>query len=635
MSELQVTDITIPGVLKKLRTKEWLIPQFQREFVWNNAQVIALANSIIDARPVGMVTLWEQNADAPLPLEPISIADWDTENNKTGVRQYADDCSLPGRYYAVLDGRQRSTALALTFGGFRALSGIYRHAGSYFLDVTAEEESERVKFIPHKEITKRKLNTRAGSIASGLFPLGVDDPDKMMGTWLSYLQDIFKPEFYPEQELPDTLELQRRNNVLSKAFAGVFNTKLAVYIVPPTYDLAQICEIFDTLNTTGTKVSTIDLIHSGLFNDTVNDKGGPLLLRDEIDTLGELDGAVGWSSSTGRPELVAQFVAACHVALDTKPEPKKIGGVKETRITSVKSGDLLSIPSLFWRRIFEQNATFAGLIGSFQTTVADGRFTMAQCPYPASAAIYIALRWYYEFDRGAGDHWTVEDLDRVYRAFFWRNVLHSRYDQGFLTQIGTDIRDLKALLKSRPADGLNNDWRKTANEWLDEHVGLRPTQAEILDAVTDGSEKGALRKATLLLLYARADKDAIAPDLNIGLDAGVLELHHIYPKDWCANNATEALKPYLDLEEAGRDWVNSAANLMPMHRQTNNSWRKQAPAMFLHGKADFDSHPDLWKRYYIDREAYDLLLAGEDAAPEFWKRRANAITEDIYSRTVV
>lgn len=635
MSQLQVMDINIPGLLKKLRTKEWLIPQFQREFVWTNAQVIALANSVIDARPVGMVTLWEQSADAPLPLEPIAIADWDADTNATGQRIYADDCPLPGRYYGILDGRQRSTALALTFGGLRALSGNYRHAGGYFLDVTAREDIERVKFIPHKELLKRNLNSHAGAIGNGYFPLGTDDPEAMMGQWMKYLQDINRAEYYPGGVLPDEEELKRRNAVLGKAFAGIFNTKMAVYVVPPTYDLAQICEIFDTLNTTGTKVSTIDLIHSGLFNDTVGDAGGALLLRDEIDALGELDGAVGWSSSTGRPELIAQFVAATHVALDAKPEPKRIGGAKESRITSVKSGDLLAIPSAFWRKIIENNVTFASFLGGFQNAVAAGRFTMAQCPYPASAAIYVALRWHLEFEGSAATHWTVEDLDRLYGAFFWRNVLHSRYDQGFLTQIGTDLREMKGFLNDKPLGIDEIEWRRQANEWLDNNVGIRPSQQDVFETVSDGGEKGALRRAALLLLYARADRDVISPELSIALESGTMDLHHIYPKDWCKNSSSEVLKELLSPEVAGRDWVNSAANLMPMHRQTNNEWRKHSPSVFLHGRAEFDSHPDLWMRYFIDRESYDLLLMGDKGVASFWQKRAKAVVEDIYSRTIV
>lgn len=635
MSQLQVQDVNIPTLLSKLKQKEWLIPQFQRDFVWTNAQVIALANSVIDARPIGMVTLWEQNSEATLTLEPIAIADWDPALNATGQKSYASEGPLPGKFYAVLDGRQRSTALALTFGGLRATSGVYRHAGSYFLDVTATQESERVKFFTQKEVIKRNLNTKAGAIGAGYFPLGVDDPAEMMQQWMNYLQDIYRSEFYPDGKIPSDDELSRRNSILSKAFAGIMNTKMAVYIVPPSYDLAQICDIFDTLNTTETKVSTIDLIHSGLFNDTVGDAGGPLLLRDEIDSLGELDGAVGWASSNNRPELIAQFAAATHVALDAKPEPKKIGGAKDYKISSVKAGDLLAIPSSFWRTILENKPKFASFIGDFQNVVTGGRFGMAQCPYPASAAIYVALRWHLEFEANASTHWTHDDLGRLYCAFFWRNVLHSRYDQGFLTQIGTDLKEMKAFLNRKTIHVSDSEWRKSANEWLDENVKIRPSKEDIRDAITDGGEKGAMRRAALLMLYARADKDLINHSFDISHESGAMDLHHIYPKDWCKNNAGGLAQAVLNSDKAGRDWVDSAANLMPMHRKTNNEWRKQSPGTFLSGKCDFDDDPNLWTRYYIDREAFELLLKGEASVADFWNRRADAITEDIFSRTVV
>ena len=77
-----------------------------------------------------------------------------------------------------------------------------------------------------------------------------------------------------------------------RSFEGLMATKLAVNIVPSSYSLSEICEIFEVLNTTGTKVSTVDLIHSWLFSETSRDKS-PILLRDWIDRLGEQAGAVG------------------------------------------------------------------------------------------------------------------------------------------------------------------------------------------------------------------------------------------------------------------------------------------------------------------------------------------------------
>ncbi len=188
VSELQVQSITVPVLLKKLRSREWLVPQFQRDFVWTNAAVISLVNSIIDSRPVGMVTLWEQRDDSSLQLEPVSVPDWITELNAAGRREYVDAESNPGRYYAVLDGRQRSTALALAFGGLRAQSGVYRNAGSYYLDVTARDDGERVKFFSQKEVERKGIGVLSGAIGKGLFPLSVENPDQLMGRWMEYLQ---------------------------------------------------------------------------------------------------------------------------------------------------------------------------------------------------------------------------------------------------------------------------------------------------------------------------------------------------------------------------------------------------------------------------------------------------------------
>ena len=629
MSDLQVTSITVPVLLKKLRTREWLVPQFQRDFVWSNAAIISLVNSIIDSRPVGMVTLWEQQEDTTLKLEPVSVTDWIAEKGEVGLREYVETDQLPGRYYAVLDGRQRCTAMALAFGGLRAQSGNYKNSGAYYLDVTARDDGERVKYLSLKDIKKLGAETLPGAIGRGLFPLAANDPDNMMGQWMEYLQLIYNPSYYPNGELPDSDELQRRNNVLSRAFKGIINTQLAVYIVPRKYDLVQICDIFSTLNLTGTKVSTVDLIHSNLFSDTAGDANGALLLRDQMDILGEMDGALGWAGRD-RPELLAQLVAAAYVAAESKPAPRSTGG-RETKITSVKSGDLLAIPSGFWRKVFDENAKFASFLGGFQQAVAGGSFGMAQCPYPASAAIYVGLRWFKEFD-GSSVHWSIDHLDRLYRAFFWRNALRNRYDQGFLTQIGTDIVSMKAFLASLSAETTDEYWRSKANTWLDQTVGPRPSYDEILDLVSDGSERGAARRASLLLHYARARNDIVTPALSINLEAGGMELHHIYPKDWCANNkgALDALGP----EASG--WVNTSANLMPMHRQTNNEWRKSAPMTYLSLKGiDYDSRMEDWNWYFIDREAFEFLMQGELGAEAFWKRRANLIAQDIHNRTLV
>ncbi len=633
VSQLEVSDTTVPVLLKKLLTREWLVPQFQRDFVWTNAAVISLVNSIIDARPIGMVTLWEQPDNPALLLEPVSVPDWITETGKPGRREYAINCDHPGRYYAVLDGRQRSTALALAFGGLKAESGVYKNAGSYFLDVTAKDDGERVKFFSTKDIARKNIGTLPGAIGIGLFPLAAKDPDDMMGQWMQYLQAIYNKDYYKEGAMPNEEELKRRNNVLSHAFTGIFKTKLAVYTVPKTYSLSEICEIFSTLNQTGVKVSTVDLIHSNLYNDTITDKSGPLLLREQIDSLGEMDGAVGWADSKDRPELVAQLVAAAYVAAEVKPAPRQTGS-KEIKISSVKSGDLLAIPSAFWRKVFQEAGLFANFLGGFQQAVAGGSFGMNHCPYPASAALYVGLRWYRHFD-GENVHWDVDKLDRLYRAFFWRNSLTSRYDQGFLSQIGTDISDMKAFLNAFTPDTNDDYWRSQANSWLDAKIAPRPGIDDLISLATDGQERGALRRTALLLHYARAKQDVVNTEYSISHESGALDLHHIFPRDWCKNNSS-SVQCIAGSTPDDAKWINSAANLMPMHRKTNNDWRKSSPLTFLQtNNIDYESRKHLWNWYFIDKEAFDDLLIGEAGTESFWKHRGRMIAEEIYSKTAV
>lgn len=377
---IEVTHTTIPALLKCLRDGEWLTPEFQRDFVWNTTAVIGLINSIIDAKPIGMVTLWRQENHSDLELEHISVPD----SHPDGVRYFGDKTTRKGRFFAILDGKQRSTAIALAFGGLRAHHGNYKHSGRYFLNVAASDPLDRVKYFPEKQVKDRGLDVLATAIGKGFFPLEVLDPDQVYGQWMDYTSKIYKPEFYENSQLPSDDDLQRRYNLLKQAFDGIINTKLAVYVVPETETLGSICEVFETLNTTGTKVSTVDLIHSWLYADTKKRSKVPILLRDEIDELGELEGAIGWSSSRERPELIAQFAAATHLALDNKPDPRAVSGAKVTKITSIRGPDLLAVPDIFWERYFDRKADVARFLGDMQIAVASGPFKMSQSPYSFS-----------------------------------------------------------------------------------------------------------------------------------------------------------------------------------------------------------------------------------------------------------
>jgi hypothetical protein len=627
MSRLTVSDITVPALLDRLRKREWLVPQFQREFVWSVAEVIELVISIIESRPIGMATLWEQGGDPEVLADPIWIPD------STGRRYFTTLDKNPANTWAILDGRQRCTAVAMAFGGLRANEGKYRFAGRFFLDVATIDPNNRVVFYKDSEIKKRNLLTDASSIGKGLFPLASSiEGEELLSQWMRYLQALKNPDNYPGGKLPDEEELGRRDKVLKRAFEGLVGTKLAVYGVPETYRLAEICEIFETLNTTGTKVSTVDLIHSWLVADTRKDPEGSLLLRDWIKEFGQKDGAIGWSVLEDRPELITQIVTACYVALTNKPAPRRVAGSEASGISSVKASDLLATPTLHWKSVIANDDLLAKALGDFQKVVAGGYFPYTECPYPVSAAIYVALRWHHHFDQP--ENWGREDLDSLYRAFFWRNALTSRYDQGFLTKLSADIKDLKAILNNR-SQYTANEWAMRAQADLDPAMaGIVPTKEQLLEVLTDGRQTGAFQKALTLPMIGGARGDFLDPQTKLSYPtAESVELHHIYPKAWCTSNKVGELASLLDKDAGGKNWVDSTANLMPLSRKSNNLWKAKIPGQILHeNSVEYTIVKSAAEPLFIDEVAFEALREGPKGIREFWSRRAELMAADLIGR---
>jgi hypothetical protein len=633
MAQLEVTAVTVPVLLERLRRREWVVPRFQRDFVWTVADIVKLVASILDSRPIGMATLWEQNSQvsAMVESEAVWIPDSDAHRTLPGPE------GLPSKRLAILDGRQRCTAIAIAFGGLKAQDGKSKFAGRFYLDVASADPNERVVYKKENEIQKQHLDTDASCIGRGFFPLSSSLPNEdILPQWMRYLQALKNPDNYPGGSLPPSDELERRDQILKYAFEGIVNTKLAVYIVPESYGLAAICEIFETLNQTGQVVSTVDLIHSWLYADTQGDLEGPILLRDWIREFGQMDGAIGWSYAEDRPELIAQFVTACYVAQKSKPAPRSVSGTGTASINSVKAADLLATPTQHWRSIVRNSELLARFIGDFQQVVAGGVFPFWCAPYPVSGAVYVALRWHLHFDKPTA--WGREDLDSLYRAFFWRNALTSRYDQGFLTQLGTDIKELTAILELRSNFASPNAWANEARVALETLIrGFLPTKEQLVDLLTDGRQAGALQKTLTLPMLAGIHKDLLDPQTLICFAGGEPpELHHIFPRAWCATNKTGRLASLLDKTLAGRNWVESIANQMPLSRKSNNIWKAKVPDQILaEQEARFPAVRNAAESVFIDAGAFEFLRNGSKDIEAFWSRRADLIAIDLLGRTNV
>ena len=637
-----VSNVTISQLLQKLFRLEWQVPNFQRDFVWEMKDCAEFASSVLAGRPIGMVTVWYLDEGQQLALEPLQM------QVAAANSQFAIDGSAPMRRAAILDGRQRSQATAMVFGGFRSGDARSALSNMFFLQTVSNAEDgdidatrPKVVFVTLRAARERGLDTPVGAISQGYFPIDAFSAQVLRRSQTpsaldhyDTMRDIAKDSAtYGESGRPPEHELNRRLQVFKEAMGNLGESKFAVYEVPSRFGLGEICEIFETLNTSGTRVSTVDLIHSWLAGDTANRPSGGILLRQWMDEIGGYPGAGGWSVRRNRPELIVQMVAGTYLALgrDHRPEPRRVGNVEYGE--SIRARDLLAIPTEHWSNIFEATEDFVNCLEGMQDAVVGKgrRFSAKDCPYPSMTGIYMGLRWHHRA-REQELPYGVGDIDDLFRAFFWRNALTERYDQGMLTKFRAD---LVALLETLAWKGemTPSAWREAASTRLENLVGEVPDEDSIAGRALDGSTAGAMRAALLLPMVAGARDLYTDAPLSSGADS--LEQHHIWPRKWCSSNRAGALKPYLKSREPS-DPIASVANMMPLSKSSNLKWRADHPATAIESdRLGWETHEERWRRVEIDRDCFRYMTsdAGGDQIGKFLERRARSIAQRVVRLT--
>ena len=519
----------------------------------------------------------------------------------------------------------------MAFGGLSPHDGRKKYSGKFFLDITSKEPSDRVTFISKKDIQSKDLNTPASCISKGLIPFEYDSSkyEDLDSQWMFYSGAISQSEFYPNSNLPSKDELTQRLEIIQSAFKGIINTTIAVYTVPKKYDLGTICEIFETLNTTGTKVSTVDLIHSTLYAETQR-LDNPINLREWLKDLSQMNGAIGWSDPNDRPELIAQCVTSCYLSLINPPAAKNVGG-KSKRIDSIKSGDLLATPTTHWQHIVQETDSFVHFLQDFQIATVGFSFPYRSSPYPVLSSIYMGLRWTNKFDNRG---WDKEKIDSLFKSFFWRTALSSRYDQGFLTKQFQDLKDLEKILSTKTSN--HSEWLTIANTGLDKIFGGAPVELEILKKeVLDHRPSGAMAKAIHLAIRSSAKQDFLDPQKSTtSFFSNEVDLHHIFPKDWIKNNVNVNDLERYALE--GKGGVNCIANLTPMIRQSNLNWRANTPSIALQkNQITYQKFQKASDGHFVDEFCFSILEKTNSNFLDFWNRRAELISTHLAAYQVI
>jgi len=87
--------INVSYMLKKTREKKWVLPNFQREFVWTAEQIAELFDSIARGYPIGAIILLQYHVDYPFEARGLGGEEGAGEQHE----------------FYIIDGQQRLTSL--------------------------------------------------------------------------------------------------------------------------------------------------------------------------------------------------------------------------------------------------------------------------------------------------------------------------------------------------------------------------------------------------------------------------------------------------------------------------------------------------------------------------------------------
>lgn len=157
--------ITIHQAIERIKRNEFLLPAFQREFVWVPNQIEQLFDSLMQGYPISSMLFWKVKESTKADFRFYQflkkyIQYHHIHNDSIGTNGVND-------FYAVLDGQQRLTALYIGLCGSYAYKE-YRRAYAYsewsyptrhlYLNISStytDEESDR----KHKFLFLNKLET--------------------------------------------------------------------------------------------------------------------------------------------------------------------------------------------------------------------------------------------------------------------------------------------------------------------------------------------------------------------------------------------------------------------------------------------------------------------------------------------
>jgi hypothetical protein len=525
--ELNATSEKLDKLINRINSGDIRIPAFQRPYVWKQNQILELLDSIVKNYPVGSILLWSTS-------ERLKHT-----RNIAGYKIPDNDLEYPVNY--VLDGQQR-------------LSSVY----ATFSDKTVQEASS-ADYNPDLNIFEIYYDFKADKFS----PVGEIDPSS---DHVMYLRNFLSAASLIQALTALNSAYHRAAQTL---FSKLINYELPVVTIK-NRDKAEVGMIFERINSTGTKLTTLDLMIAWTWTDDFH------LLESIKELLSELE-EKNFSDITSN--ILLQSVSAV-IQNDTTTQ-----GILELSGEQVRD---------CWSKFTE----------SMRKTI-DFLSTHIRCSHqdflPYQQQVVSICKFFSISGRETSDQ--LKALEK----WFWKTSFSNRYSTGQTTaKMNADIETIIEIRKNNFA-AINS-------------VKTTVTEAEIVE--TKFSKANPLTRAFLLLLAQHSPKDLVK-GTNIDITDALSEYnrkqyHHIFPNAFLKKQGFPPSKIF------------SIANFTFLPADSNKKISSKKPSDYFSAVIPQDAFTEILNSNLIPvkRELYE-----KDNYNDFLAKRAEKILHEIEKLT--
>jgi hypothetical protein len=526
----------VATLLSRIDQGEIALPEFQREFIWQPPAIADLLRTVARQWPAGTFLVLEVEERPEFAFKPINGAP-----------------PAHSPKILILDGQQRTTAL------YHALTE--RADEVYFIDMAAvlgsqafDDEhlrySKATRFAadyPNVEAMARKGVAKVSSLFD----------DLSFNQWTRYFEDAKQDAMI---------------RVRQELLPGLREYEVPAVRLPHDVPLAAIAKIFETLNRTGVRLATFDLMVARLYPYDFRLRTQWEEVRvvyDQFQDYGVEDGV----------EVLKI------VALDEHMRQRE-AGIRVT-VKGVRESDVLSLEP---RTAIDSWSDAAQALANALDFLHDRCGVLRRSMIPSSAML---LPLAYMLWPGRPRRSNLDD-DIV--RWFWATGFSQTYAQGANTQAVADARALRA-------------WQADPSAVPEVINGFRLDE----ELLRDGRRRNEMLVRTLMCRLADRDaRDWMDDKRFTDLDSK-FEFHHVIPDEF--------------LEKHYRGDKNPVANYALLTESTNKALRNQLPRDVL-------ARPDV-SRDAVETQKLPLKFLNKDGVEPseyisgFLEERARLLAELI------